>query len=79
MYIPHACSSIKRDSIDAAGEESNEAGPSGKGRHVIALDMSSGLLDIAKGQLDYGAECVRGELGFEGWRRGVFVSRPLFL
>ena len=58
---------------------------------MIALDRSSGLLGIARGQRGEdgveGAErvgvevvggveeCVRGDLGFEGWREGVLVSR----
>ena len=48
----------------------------GPSRRVIALDRSQGLLDIAKTQLDPGVECLRAELGYEGWRRGVFVSSP---
>lgn len=57
---------------------------------MIALDRSSGLLGIARGQRGEDGvegservgmevvggveECVRGDLGFEGWREGVFVS-----
>ncbi|WVF67709.1 hypothetical protein IAT40_002468 [Kwoniella sp. CBS 6097] len=37
---------------------------------MIALDRSSGLLSIAKEEND--GECVRGDLGFSGWREGVF-------
>lgn len=36
--------------------------------------MSWGLLGIAKGCMERGVECIRGELGFEGWREGMFVS-----
>ena len=44
------------------------------GRMAVALDMSWGLLKIARGCMDRGVECLRGELGFEGWRCGLFVS-----
>ena len=44
------------------------------GRFSIALDHSQSLLGIAKGQLRSGGEGVRAEMGYEGWRRGVFVS-----
>ncbi|WWC63692.1 uncharacterized protein I303_106297 [Kwoniella dejecticola CBS 10117] len=37
---------------------------------MIALDRSSGLLEIARNE--NGGECVRGDLGFRGWRDGVF-------
>ncbi|KAK6911049.1 hypothetical protein I203_105084 [Kwoniella mangroviensis CBS 8507] len=37
---------------------------------MIALDRSSGLLEIARNE--NGGECVRADLGFNGWRRGVF-------
>ncbi|OCF41090.1 hypothetical protein I317_05101 [Kwoniella heveanensis CBS 569] len=40
------------------------------GAQMIALDRSSGLLSIARDE--NGGECVRGDLGFSGWRRGVF-------
>ncbi|WWD19384.1 hypothetical protein CI109_103844 [Kwoniella shandongensis] len=40
------------------------------GLEMIALDRSSGLLEIAR--KENGGECVRGDLGFDGWRRGVF-------
>lgn len=52
-----------------------------RGSWMIALDRSEGLLSIAKEQQQEGGqkvaggeECVRGDLGFEGWRAGVFVS-----
>ena len=47
------------------------------GRFSIALDYSHSLLSIAKGQLKSGGEGVRAELGYGGWRRGVFVSSPM--
>ncbi|KAK8854482.1 hypothetical protein IAR55_003220 [Kwoniella newhampshirensis] len=40
------------------------------GLEMIALDRSGGLLEIAR--KENGGECVRGDLGFDGWRRGVF-------
>ncbi|WVQ95287.1 hypothetical protein IAU59_002382 [Kwoniella sp. CBS 9459] len=40
------------------------------GAEMIALDRSSGLLSIAKDENR--GECVRGDLGFSGWRKGVF-------
>ncbi|WVW85209.1 hypothetical protein I302_107247 [Kwoniella bestiolae CBS 10118] len=40
------------------------------GLEMIALDRSSGLLEIARNE--NGGECVRADLGFNGWRRGVF-------
>jgi hypothetical protein len=54
-----------------------------KGSRMIALDRSSGLLSVARAQkgevgLDVVGgveECVRGDLAFDGWRKGVFVSR----
>ncbi|TXT15931.1 hypothetical protein VHUM_00434 [Vanrija humicola] len=42
------------------------------GHWAIAVDRSRGLLDIAKGQLDDGAECVRGDISDAPWRAGVF-------
>ncbi|WVQ79784.1 hypothetical protein IAT38_001884 [Cryptococcus sp. DSM 104549] len=39
------------------------------GSEMIALDRSAGLLSVAR---EGGGECVRGDLGFAGWRRGVF-------
>ena len=52
------------------------------GSRMIALDRSSGLLSVAKSQKgEIGdevvggvEECVRGDLAFDGWRHGVFVS-----
>jgi hypothetical protein len=44
---------------------------------MIALDRSSGLLSDAQRQSEgegIKEECVRGDLGFDGWRQGVFVS-----
>jgi hypothetical protein len=54
-----------------------------KGSRMIALDRSSGLLSVArtqKGEIGDDViggveECVRGDLAFDGWRKGVFVSR----
>jgi tRNA (uracil-5-)-methyltransferase TRM9 len=54
-----------------------------KGSRMIALDRSSGLLSVARAQKgEVGddvvggvEECVRGDLAFDGWRKGVFVSR----
>ncbi|WWC90335.1 uncharacterized protein L201_005268 [Kwoniella dendrophila CBS 6074] len=40
------------------------------GLEMIALDRSSGLLEIAKNE--NGGECLRGDLCFQGWRKGVF-------
>lgn len=62
-----------------------------EGRMCWALDMSWGLLSVARNSLggvgsaenaEAGpselrggpVECLRGELGYEGWRAGVFVS-----
>lgn len=53
-----------------------------RGSRMIALDRSSGLLSVArtqKGEIGEGVvggveECVRGDLCYDGWRRGVFVS-----
>ncbi|KAL1413014.1 tRNA methyltransferase, has a role in tRNA modification [Vanrija albida] len=42
------------------------------GHWAIAVDRSRGLLDIAKGQLEDGAECVRGDISDAPWRAGVF-------
>ncbi|WVR09279.1 hypothetical protein IAU60_006344 [Kwoniella sp. DSM 27419] len=48
------------------------------GLEMIALDRSSGLLGIARGE--NGGECVRADLGFAGWRGVVFtLLRPLRL
>lgn len=44
------------------------------GAYGIELDRSQGLLEIAKGQLDGGAECVRGDIADVPWRADVFVS-----
>lgn len=46
------------------------------GREVVVLDMSFGLLEIARETHTRGSktECVRAELGYEGWRGGLFVS-----
>jgi tRNA (uracil-5-)-methyltransferase TRM9 len=45
------------------------------GHETIALDRSANLLGIARAQRDGGGyECVRADLGFEGWRDGIFVS-----
>ncbi len=41
---------------------------------MIALDRSTGLLEIAQKQAEADEECVRGDLCFHGWREGVFVS-----
>lgn len=43
---------------------------------MIALDRSEGLLGFARtcGEQNELEECVRGDLCFEGWRAGVFVS-----
>lgn len=43
------------------------------GHFAIAMDRSGGLLDIARGQLAMGAECVRGDLCQDPWRRNSFV------
>lgn len=60
---------IGLDSGAGNGKYIPNAGPS---REVIALDRAQGLLDIAKDQKAEGAECLRGELGYMGWRKGVF-------
>lgn len=39
---------------------------------MLALDRSSGLLEIARHGAEY--ECIRADLGFKGWREGVLVS-----
>ena len=40
---------------------------------MLSLDRSSGLLNLARhGSIN---ECIRADLGFQGWRRGVFVRR----
>lgn len=57
-----------------------------KGSRMIALDRSSGLLSVARAQkgeigddvIGGVEECVRGDLAFDGWRKGVFVSRTVF-
>jgi hypothetical protein len=41
---------------------------------MLALDRSSGLLEIAQKQGSGDQECLRGDLCFQGWREGVFVS-----
>jgi tRNA (uracil-5-)-methyltransferase TRM9 len=48
-------------------------------RMCIALDRSEGLLEIARTQLHEKAECLRGDLGFGGWRAGIFVSPMIIL
>lgn len=45
---------------------------SSKGSFLIALDRSSGLLEIAQKQGVGEQECLRGDLCFQGWREGVF-------
>ena len=50
---------------------------------MLALDRSSGLLDLARHTGEDGSgnkvnECIRADLGFRGWRPGVVVS-PLSL
>ena len=38
---------------------------------MIALDRSDGLLRLAQA---HGGDVLRADLGYTGWRRGVFVS-----
>src|SRR4051795_1806593 len=49
---------------------------SSEGSVMLALDRSSGLLEIAQKQGSGDQECLRGDLCFQGWREGVFVSVP---
>lgn len=50
---------------------------SSEGSFLMALDRSSGLLEIAQKQGAGDQECLRGDLCFRGWRDGVFVSISL--
>jgi tRNA (uracil-5-)-methyltransferase TRM9 len=48
------------------------------GSVMLGLDRSMGLLEHAKAQAwqeSGGMECLRGDLGWGGWRSGVFVCR----
>ena len=39
---------------------------------MLSLDRSSGLLELARNEGIN--ECIRADLGFRGWRNGVFVG-----
>ncbi|EJT49602.1 hypothetical protein A1Q1_01231 [Trichosporon asahii var. asahii CBS 2479] len=42
------------------------------GHYAIAMDRSGGLLSIARGQLEGGAECILGDLCQDPWRPNTF-------